>query len=78
MKRQVFVAILLGSATFVVSAQAPQPKSQSGPLVDSSRLIVPIEQTPAGNTTGVRGPRSTGHVCQPRGSPTEREEPSAL
>ena len=78
MKRHVFVAILLGSATFAVSAQAPQPKSQSGPLVDSSRLLVQIEQTPDGNHEGLRGPRSTGHVCQPRGSPAEREKPSAL
>ena len=60
MKRQVFVAILLGSATFVVSAQAPQPKSQSGPLVDSSRLLVQIEQTPAGTTRVYGDPAQPG------------------
>ena len=55
MKRHVFVAILLGSVTFVASAQAPQPKSQSGPLVDSSRLLVQIEQTAPSGTTRVYG-----------------------
>jgi quercetin dioxygenase-like cupin family protein len=48
MKRHVFVAILMGSSTLVVSAQDPRSKSQSGPLVDSSRLLVQIEQTPSG------------------------------
>jgi quercetin dioxygenase-like cupin family protein len=60
MKRHVFVAILLGSVTVAVSAQAPQPKPQSGPLVDSSRLIVPIEQTPAGNTRVYGDPAQPG------------------
>lgn len=61
MKRHVFVAILMGSATFVVSAQAPQPKSQSsGPLVDSSRLLVQIEQTPTGNTRVYGDPAQPG------------------
>jgi quercetin dioxygenase-like cupin family protein len=60
MKRQVFVAILLGSATVGVLAQAPQPKSQSGPLVDSSRLIVQIEQTPAGSTRVYGDPAQPG------------------
>ena len=55
MKRHLFVAILVGSATSVASAQAPQPKSQSGPLVDSSRLLVQIEQTPPKATTRVYG-----------------------
>ena len=60
MKRHVFVAILLGSATFVVSAQAPQPASRSGPLVDPSRLLVQIEQTPAGMTRVYRDPAQPG------------------
>src|SRR5687767_1495134 len=60
MKRQVFVAILLGNATFVVSAQAPQPKSASAPLVDASRLIVHIEQTPAGTTRVYGDPAQPG------------------
>ena len=60
MKRQVFVAILLGSATFVVSAQAPRPASASGPLVDSSRLLVQIEQTPAGTTRVYGDPAQPG------------------
>ena len=55
MKRHVFVAILLGSASFVAFAQAPQPKSQSGPLVDSSRLFVRLEQTAPTGTTRVYG-----------------------
>jgi quercetin dioxygenase-like cupin family protein len=75
MKRHVFVAILLGSVTVAVSAQAPQPKPQaappkpqaapskpqaaSGPLVDSSRLLVQIEQTPAGTS------RVYGDAAQP-------------
>ena len=60
MKRHVFVAILLSSATFSASAQAPQPKSQSGPLVDASRLLVPIEQTPAGTTRVYGDPAQPG------------------
>ena len=65
MKRQVFVAILLGSSALVVSAQAPQPKpsptrSQSGPLVDSSRLLVQIEQTPPGTTRVYGDPAQHG------------------
>ena len=60
MKRHVSVAILLGSVTIAVSAQTPQPKPQSGPLVDSSRLIVPIEQTPAGNTRVYGDPAQPG------------------
>ena len=61
MKRHVFVAILLASSTFAVFAQAPQPKSQSsGPLVDSSRLVVPIEQTPPGNTRVYGDPAQPG------------------
>ena len=60
MKRQVFVAILLGGATFVVSAQTPQPKPTSGPLVDSSRLLVQIEQTPAGTTRVYGDPAQPG------------------
>ena len=60
MKRHVSVAILLGSVTIAVSAQTPQPKTQSGPLVDSSRLIVPIEQTPAGNTRVYGDPAQPG------------------
>jgi hypothetical protein len=73
MKRHVFVAILLGSTAVAVSAQAPQPKPQaaqpkpqatqpkpqSGPLVDSSRLLVQIEQTPTGIT------RVYGDAAQP-------------
>lgn len=60
MKRQVFVAILLGGATFVVSAQTPQPNPASGPLVDSSRLLVQIEQTPAGTTRVYGDPAQPG------------------
>lgn len=60
MKRHVFVAILLGSSTVVVFAQAPQPKSERGPLVDSSRLIVQIEQTPTGTTRVYGDPAQPG------------------
>jgi quercetin dioxygenase-like cupin family protein len=60
MKRHVSVAIWLGSITIAVSAQAPQPKPQAGPLVDSSRLIVPIEQTSAGNTRVYGDPAQPG------------------
>lgn len=60
MKRHVSVAILLGSVTVAVSAQTPQPKPQAGPLVDSSRLIVPIEQTPAGNSRVYGDPAQPG------------------
>ncbi len=60
MKRHVFVAILLGSVTFAVSAQAPQPKPQAGPLVDSSRLLVQIEQTPTGTTRVYGDPAQPG------------------
>ena len=55
MKRHVFVAILVGSVTSVAFAQAPQPKSQSGPLVDSSRLLVQLEQTAPTGTVRVYG-----------------------
>lgn len=55
MKRHLFVAILLSSATSVAFAQAPQPKSQAGPLVDSSRLLVQIEHTTPKATTRVYG-----------------------
>ena len=55
MKRYVSVAIWLGSVTIAVSAQAPQPKPQAGPLVDSSRLVVQIEQTAPTGTTRVYG-----------------------
>ena len=61
MKRHVFVAILMAGSTFVVFAQAPQPKSQtSGPLVDASRLLVQIEQTPTGNTRVYGDPAQPG------------------
>ena len=60
MKRQVSVAIWLGSVTIAVSAQAPQPKPQAGPLVDSSRLLVQIEQTPAGTTRVYGDPAQPG------------------
>jgi hypothetical protein len=66
MKRNVFVAILVGSATLAVFAQAPQPKpqaaqpKQSGPLVDSSRLLVQIEQTPRGTTRVYGDPAQPG------------------
>ena len=57
MKRHVFVAILLGSVTVAVFAQTPQPKPQAaaGPLVDSSRLFLQIEQTDPSGTTPVFG-----------------------
>ena len=55
MKRHVSIAIWLGSVTIAVSAQAPQPKPQAGPLVDSSRLLVQIEQTAPTGTTRVYG-----------------------
>ena len=55
MKRHVFVAVLLGSVTVVAFAQAPQQKAQSGPLVDSSRLVVQIEQSAAPGTSRVYG-----------------------
>ena len=60
MKRHVSVAIWLGSVTVAVSAQAPQPKPQAGPLVDSSRLIVPIDQTPAGSSRVYGDPAQPG------------------
>ena len=60
MKRHVSVAIWLGSVTIAVSAQAPQPKPQAGPLVDSSRLLVQIEQTPAGTTRVYGDPAQPG------------------
>ena len=60
MKRHVFVAILLGSVTLAVSAQTPQPKPQAGPLVDSSRLLVQIEQTPAGTSRVYGDPAQPG------------------
>lgn len=60
MKRYVSFAIWLGSVTIAVSAQNPQPKPQAGPLVDSSRLLVPIEQTPAGNTRVYGDPAQPG------------------
>ena len=78
MKRHVFVAILLGSATLVVFAQAPQPKSQSGPLVDSSRLLLPIEQTPTGTARVYGDPAQPGLYVSRVAAPTEREKPSAL
>lgn len=56
MKRHVFVvAILVGSVAFVAFAQSPQPKAQSAPLVDSSRLVVQLEQTTPAGTTRVYG-----------------------
>jgi quercetin dioxygenase-like cupin family protein len=55
MKRHVSVAIWLGSLTIAVSAQTPQSKPQAGPLVDSSRLLVQIEQTAPTGTTRVYG-----------------------
>lgn len=60
MMRHVFVAVLLGSSTAVMLAQAPPTKSDSGPLVDSSRLIVQIEQTPAGTTRVYGDPARPG------------------
>ena len=55
MKRHVSVAVWLGSLTIAVSAQTPQPKPQAGPLVDSSRLLVQLEQTAPTGTTRVYG-----------------------
>jgi quercetin dioxygenase-like cupin family protein len=55
MKRHVSVAILLGTVTIAVSAQTPQPKPQAGPLVDSSRLLLQIDQTAPSGTTRVYG-----------------------
>ena len=70
MKRHVFVAILLGSVTVAVFAQAPEPKPQAtqpkpqagaetkpqaGPLLDSSRLFLQIEQAGPSGTTPVFG-----------------------
>ena len=52
MKRHVSVAILLGTVTIAVSAQTPQPKPQAGPLVDSSRLLLQIDQTAPSGVTG--------------------------
>ena len=76
MKRQVFVAILLGSATIVVSAQAPQSKAQSGPLVDSTRLLVQIEQTPAGTTRVYGDPAQPGmYVSRVHLRPNARNRP---
>jgi len=60
MKRYVSVAIWLGSVTIAVSAQAPQPKPSAAPLVDSSRLLVQIEQTPAGTTRVYGDPAQPG------------------
>ena len=60
MKRQVSVAIWLASVTIAVSAQTPQPKPQAGPLVDSSRLLLQIEQTPAGTTRVYGDPAQPG------------------
>jgi hypothetical protein len=68
MKRHVFVAFLMGCATVALSAQtpqskpapAPQQKPQSGPLVDSSRLLVQIEQTPRGTTRVYGDPEQPG------------------
>jgi hypothetical protein len=60
MKRYVSVAIWLGTVTIAVSAQAPQPKPSAAPLVDSSRLLVQIEQTPAGTTRVYGDPAQPG------------------
>ena len=60
MKRHVSVAIWLGTVTIAVSAQTPQPKPQAGPLVDSSRLVVPIEQTPPGSSRVYGDPAQPG------------------
>jgi hypothetical protein len=92
MKRHVFVGILLGCATVAISAQtpqskptptpqskpapAPQQKPQSGPLVDSSRLLVQIEQTPTGTTRVYGDPAQPGmFVNRVRLSPNTKNRP---
>ena len=77
MKRHVLVAILLASSSAVVFAQAPQPRSESGaPLVDSSRLIVHIEQTPAGTTRVYGDPAQPGmYVSRVNLAPNAKNRP---
>ena len=60
MKRHAFVAFWLSSVTIAVSAQTPQPRAQAGPLVDSSRLVLQIEQTPTGTTRVYGDPAQPG------------------
>ena len=55
MKRYVFAAIWLGSASIAVFAQGSQSKPETGPLVDSKRLFMQIEQVPLTGTTNVFG-----------------------
>ena len=66
MKRHVSIAISAGQRHHRRVCAAPQPKPQAGPLVDSSRLLLQIEQTHPREPRALWGPRLTGHVCQPR------------
>ena len=76
MKRHLFIAILLASTAIAVSAQAPQPKPQAGPLVDSSRLLVQIEQTPAGTSKVYGDPAQPGmYVSRVHIAPNAKTRP---
>jgi quercetin dioxygenase-like cupin family protein len=76
MKRPVLVAIWLSSVTVAVSAQTPQPRPQAGPLVDSSRLLVQIEQTPTGSTRVYGDPAQPGlYVNRVRLRPNTKNRP---
>ena len=78
MKRHVFVAILLGSARSPSLRRLPSRNHKRARSSIPRVSLYRLSKRPHGNHEGLRGPRSTGHVCQPRGSPAEREKPSAL